>query len=726
MLRRRLYYALKPYVPWRLRNGIRGAFARNIKGRFAARWPIDGATSSAPPGWPGWPGSKKFAVVLTHDVEGPGGLARCRQLAELEMSLGFRSSFNFIPEGSYSARQEIREWLAANGFEVGIHDLNHDGKLYHSREGFSRKADRINHYLARWSAVGFRSGFMLRELDWIHDLNILYDASTFDTDPFEPQPDSAGTIFPFWIPSPEGRNGSGYVELPYTLPQDSTLFLVLREKTPEIWLKKLDWVATHGGMALVNVHPDYIDFADRGNSREFPVSAYRALLEHIKQRYAGRYWHVTAGELARWYKGTLFPREASSISASSAPQLATSTPVPLKSKRAAVLLYSTYPADPRPRRAAEAMVEAGMEVDLFCLAEEDNEPAKEVVGGVNVFRFAMARKRAGKASYFWQYGRFLFASWRFVTFRDLRRKYDIVHVHNMPDFLVFAAVVPKLRGARVILDLHDPMPELMMAIYDLPAAHWMVKILRGLERWSIRTANLVLTPNITFRNLFIERGCPPRKIQIIMNSPRPDIFESADIGDLRNGPRKPGTFRIMHHGLIAHRHGVDLLVEAVARASTQIPGVQLHIYGGRTAFLDVVIKRAEDLAIADRVFYHGPQSQAAIADAIRAADVGVIPNRRSSFTELNFPTRIFEYLALGCPIIAPSTRGICDYFSSSELIMFEPDDVASLHDAIVSVWQQPSRGSEHVVRGREVFARHRWAGEKERLIRLTGELVAQS
>src|SRR4029079_8065841 len=112
-----------------------------------------------------------------------------------------------------------------------------------------------NGYLQEWGAVGFRSAFMFHKLDWLHDLNILYDASTFDTDPFEPQPDGVNTIFPFWT---AGSFGRGYVELPYTLAQDSTLFLVLRERGPEIWKQKLDWIAAHGGMALLNTHPDYM------------------------------------------------------------------------------------------------------------------------------------------------------------------------------------------------------------------------------------------------------------------------------------------------------------------------------------------------------------------------------------------------------------------------------------------------------------------------------------
>ena len=269
-------------------------------------WPVLPGSERAPKGWRGWPNGKQFAFVLTHDVEGQKGVDKSQRLMEVEAELGFRSSFNFIPEGEYKVSSKLRETLRANGFEVGVHDLHHDGKLYSSREEFRQKAARINEYVAEWQAVGFRSGFMLHNLEWLHDLNVQYDASTFDTDPFEPQGDGAGTIFPFWVPATKEGNLSrekrGYVELPYSLPQDSTLFLIFRERTPDVWLRKLDWVAQHGGMALVNVHPDYIQFpSERSSSATFPLEFYSGLLKYVRDRYAGSYWQPLAREVAEFY-----------------------------------------------------------------------------------------------------------------------------------------------------------------------------------------------------------------------------------------------------------------------------------------------------------------------------------------------------------------------------------------------------------------------------------------
>jgi len=293
-----LYYLVKPAIPHGLRLRLRTHIASRQRRRSANLWPINESAAQPPEWWSGWPGGKRFAFVLTHDVEGSKGMERCRALAELEMDLGFRSSFNFVPEGGYDTPGPLRSFLAEFGFEIGVHDLHHDGTLYRSKVEFSAAAKRINEHLERWQAVGFRSAFMFHNLEWLKELNVLYDASTFDTDPFEPQPDSANTIFPFWV----GRSdGDGYVELPYTLPQDSTLFLVLGEKTNEIWKRKLDWVARHGGLALVNVHPDYIAFGERVGRAEFPVILYKEFLAHVSAQF-GDAWCALPRDIAEFVR----------------------------------------------------------------------------------------------------------------------------------------------------------------------------------------------------------------------------------------------------------------------------------------------------------------------------------------------------------------------------------------------------------------------------------------
>jgi hypothetical protein len=292
---RAAYFTLRPYVPRALRLAVRRRVARRARNAFPGSWPINPTAAKPPENWAGWPDGKKFAFVLTHDVEGAKGLGRCLELADLEIRCGFRSSFNFVPEGEYQTPKMLRDFLTDYGFEVGVHDLHHDGKLYTSPQRFAGHAARINHYLREWGAAGFRSGFMLHELNWLTDLNILYDASSFDTDPFEPQPEGENTIFPFWV---EGNGGAGYVELPYTLPQDSTLFTLLQEEGIDIWIKKLAWVASHGGMALVGVHPDYLSFGSSRGPYEYPVCLYKELLQHVASTYAEEAWFALPVEVA--------------------------------------------------------------------------------------------------------------------------------------------------------------------------------------------------------------------------------------------------------------------------------------------------------------------------------------------------------------------------------------------------------------------------------------------
>jgi hypothetical protein len=295
------YYHLKPVIPRDVQLKLRRVLAARKRIANVDIWPVFEPARKPPPGWSGWPDGKKFALVLTHDVEFAAGQDKCRELMTLEKELGFRSSFNFVPE-RYEVDPRLRALLLESGFEVGVHGLYHDGKLFSSESAFKERAERINHYLQQWHATGFRAPAMHHDLAWMgRYLNIDYDLSTFDTDPFEPQSDGAGTIFPFLV-SNNGTDRS-YVELPYTLPQDHGLFIILREKNTDIWKHKLQWIAEMGGMALLNTHPDYINFGHSElGKEEFPVDYYVDFLQSIKNDFEGKYWHALPSEVASFYR----------------------------------------------------------------------------------------------------------------------------------------------------------------------------------------------------------------------------------------------------------------------------------------------------------------------------------------------------------------------------------------------------------------------------------------
>lgn len=328
MLTHRIYYKLKPLIPRSLQISIRRVFVKRKKRLFAEIWPIDEGAGTLPEGWQGWPEGKKFAFVLTHDVETKEGQKKCRNLAEIEMELGFRSSFNFVAE-DYWVDRELQRFLLENGFEIGVHGLNHRGNMFCPPKRFFNEAPKINYYLREWKALGFRAPSMYRDFKLLHFLDILYDSSGFDTDPFEPQPDGLRTIFPLWIPHPNSLNeinpnnktcpsdptnsinstnpsnpinSFGFVELPYTLPQDHTLFLLLKEKDCSIWKTKLDWIAKKGGMALILTHTDYMSFNGSSSKTSYSIDYYIKFLEYVKSIYSGNYWHKLPCEVAQFFK----------------------------------------------------------------------------------------------------------------------------------------------------------------------------------------------------------------------------------------------------------------------------------------------------------------------------------------------------------------------------------------------------------------------------------------
>lgn len=295
-----LFYNIKPFIPRRIQIFVRRRLIAYKRQKYRHIWPIDPDAGTPPKGWQGWPNNKKFAVVLSHDVDTQAGHDKCYQLIDIEESLGFRSSFNFVAE-KYSVSETLIQDLKNRGFQVCIHGLHHDGKLFLSRQIFDERAKQINEYLKEWNSMGFTSPSMHHNLNWMHALNITHSTSTFDTDPFEPQPDGVGTIFPFWVG--DGSATKGYIELSYTLPQDFTLFILMKEKNIRIWKKKLDWIVEKGGMVLLNSHSDYINFNKQKNGpEEYAAELYIEFLEYIKDTYKDQYWHVLPKEIASFWK----------------------------------------------------------------------------------------------------------------------------------------------------------------------------------------------------------------------------------------------------------------------------------------------------------------------------------------------------------------------------------------------------------------------------------------
>ena len=303
-----LYYTLRPFLPRWLTLVLRRSRSLTNRSRALLGWPVEDryvrflwttaelllrqTGRAAVPFIHFWPRGRRYALVLTHDVETAIGQARVRELADIDASYGFRSSFNFVPE-RYALDLDLVDELRHDGFEVGVHGLKHDGRLFQSHREFLRQAERINRHVKALGAAGFRAPCTHRHPGWMQVLDVEYDLSFFDSDPYEPIPGGTMSIWPFEI----GR----FMELPYTLVQDYTLTSVLKETSPRLWLEKVDFIQRHCGMALVNTHPDYLP--DRTTRH-----VYTAFLAAMSSR--SDCWSAHPREVARWWRAR---REARSI-----------------------------------------------------------------------------------------------------------------------------------------------------------------------------------------------------------------------------------------------------------------------------------------------------------------------------------------------------------------------------------------------------------------------------
>jgi glycosyltransferase involved in cell wall biosynthesis len=392
----------------------------------------------------------------------------------------------------------------------------------------------------------------------------------------------------------------------------------------------------------------------------------------------------------------------------------------LRGKRAVMVVFSYYPRDPRVRRAAESLAREGMCVEVLCLKQNESEPKRETYNAVDIFRVPLKRHRGGKISYVLQYVSFIVLAGIILASRAWKRRVDLVHVHNMPDVLVFSALIPKLLGSKVVLDLHDPMPELMTTIFGFQQESAAVRLLRWLERKSISFSDRVITVNRACKNIFASRSCLPEKIEVIMNAPDEEIFKFRPV-DRSNGAARP--FVIMYHGSILERNGLDLAVQALALIQPSIPHAELRVFGQSTPFLEQVMNSAQLLGLNGAVRYLGARDLGGIALAIDECDVGIIPNRCSIFTQINTPTRIFEYLSRGKPVIAPAAPGIEDYFDREQLFFFELGDANDLARQLGYVASNPEQVHRVVERGQEVYLAHQWRCERSKLVDLVAGLL---
>lgn len=294
------YYNVKPLLPRRLQLALRRRYAvRQARVEFP-RWPIEpilverrvaalraelqASGTRALPTVATWPEGHRFAAILTHDVEGPKGVALVREIMAIEQRHGFRSCWNFVGDW-YEIEDGLFEHVRAEGHEIGLHGMKHDCKLFESRANFDAELPEIHRTLRDWDAVGFRAPATHRNADWMEELGAAYDSSFPDTDPFEPLGGGCCSILPFFL--------GEMVELPITLVQDHTLWEILRRDTIDLWTEKSDWIAANSGLINLIVHPDYLDRPER-------LRMYEEFLIYLKEMDGG--WNALPREVADWWR----------------------------------------------------------------------------------------------------------------------------------------------------------------------------------------------------------------------------------------------------------------------------------------------------------------------------------------------------------------------------------------------------------------------------------------
>ncbi len=720
MFRNSIYFTLKPLLPDRFRTLLRKWHSQRMIGQPHAAWPINEAAGRTPLGWCGWPGGKQFAVILTHDVEGPAGLQKTMALAAVEESKGFRSSFNFVPEGKYQVTPEIRSELASRGFEVGVHDLHHDGKLYASREAFRRNAQRINHHIREWKATGFRSAYMLHRIDWLHDLEIEYDASTFDADPIEPQPDAASTIFPFWVPRPKSsspapigsRPGStgvaagGFVELPYTLPQDSTMFLFLGHKDISVWKRKVAWIAERGGMVLLNLHPDYVSHGgdSRGIRKDFPVHFYQEFLQHLHDTYSGSYWHA-------------LPREVNQHIRSSYPEGG-----PRRPRHACMLSYSFFEQDNRVQRYARALAARGDSVDVLSLGSpsiKETSPAPRVgdmaqsadpsvyfAPGIRVFHVQNRTRNERRVSdYALRMLTFFTRSFHHINAIRKLRQFDVIHVHNVPDFLIFAAWLAKKKGSRLILDLHDLLPEFYAAKFHSEPGSLLHRLTLFCERISCQFADHVIVSNQLWRDKVAARTGLGDKCTTMVNHVDTQAYRAIAANRPPHSPDRPSIAAFP--GGFYHHQGLHIAIQALDIVRRHHPSAQLHLMGDGPE-REPLQAQILQLGLSDHAKIHRPVPITEVPAFLATADIGIVPKLADGFGNEAYSTKIMEFMAAGLPVIASRTRIDEFYFGKGEVHFFDSGKPESLAKAWLEVLENADLRSRLIQKGSNYVAENGW------------------
>lgn len=391
-------------------------------------------------------------------------------------------------------------------------------------------------------------------------------------------------------------------------------------------------------------------------------------------------------------------------------------------KTICLVVQSVYDSDPRVRRKAEALVAAGYSVDVLALRPSNGKKSYSL-NGVNVQTLSLGKERGSLARYAFEYATFFLWVFAKLPLQMVRRRYGVIDVNSLPDFLIFAPLLAKCMGAKLILDLHEITPEFYVSKYGMSEQSWFVRLLTFLEKISIQFADEVITINEPIEDLLVGRGLDRAKSTVVMNA----VDEARFAGGLRESSidaaaLQRDSFVMMYHGTLTKIYGLDIAIKAFAQARKEMPGAELWILGSGPE--EGALKAlAGELGIAQHIRMPGQVPSTEVANWLKQCDVGMLPIRRDVFLDFAFPNKLPEFIIMGKTVIVSRLKAIRHYFTEDALAYFEPNSPVELARQMIRVFQDEQLRRRLPRQASKEYAPIRWEVMKQRYLTLVGSLI---
>jgi len=652
-------YRVKPLIPRSVQLGLRRRLIKRQGSPVFPAWPYEVAGSdllrialadalldrdvdAVQFPW-FWPEGATAAVTLTHDVESGEGLRHASAVADWEEDRGFRSSFNIVADWYPIDMDQVHQ-LESRGHEIGSHAIRHDRSLFSSRDAFERQLPLLRDAAERLGAVGFRSPATHRVVEWLAELPFSYDCTMPHSDPYEPIPGGTATTWPFFH--------GDVVELPYTAPQDHTLFNLLGHRDSTLWREQLEKIVACHGLFQLLTHPDS-EYLGRPEISQ----AYRDILQTIARR--DDVWVALPRDVADWWRrrsqGLTPRRNGTARWTSSGLELGQSDRVRSMVEAATngreessghvvmVLENSSYPFDSRVRNEAESLTAAGFSVEVLA-PRERRRPRHELIRGVHVTRFPLREGHGELPQTAIEYLVAFFWICALVIPRIARYREGTLHVHNPPDVFFPLLWLARLRGWSTVFDHHDDAEGILRD--KLGGATKFSATMAWLRSRSAEAADLTITTNETQRSLVTGHA---RRTVVVRNAP-PIWFS-----EHQSSPPS-GRARLVFLGEIGTQDRVDRAAEVLAHlVRTRGIDAELLIIGDGPERVRVETS-VRELQIQDRVTITGFVPYEHVPALLATAHVGIDTAEPSIANQGTTMVKIIEYLVVGLPVVASALQ----------------------------------------------------------------------